>query len=64
MTRPQKLRAGKLWQITPTTEPETILYEGSKTACLAWLRAKGVLRHWKKGKSGLSLGRVIWEKEI
>lgn len=68
MDRHTQIRLGLIWQITPQTpitEPmsETVLFEGSRAACVKWMRERGVYRHWKAGKSGLSLGRLIWEAE-
>lgn len=57
MTRAEKIKAGKIWQVD--TAPDALLFEGTKTACLKWLRTNGHWREYKRGK--ISLSRLIWE---
>jgi hypothetical protein len=61
-TRNRKIGAGKLWQISTGYDPEEVVFEGSKTRCLAWLSTRNELRKWRRGKSAYRLGQLIWEK--
>ena len=55
---------GNLWSVHTHEDitPERILFEGSKSACLRWLREKGQIRNYKAGKE-VRLGRIILEIE-
>lgn len=59
MTRAEKIKAGKLWQVH--APPDTLLFEGSRTACLKWLRTNGKVKARKRWE--VVLGRLIWEPE-
>lgn len=59
--REKQIAAGKLWQISPVTDPDTVTFEGSRAKRIHWLRVKGEIQKWKRGKSGYTLGKVIWE---
>lgn len=55
MTRLQKIEKGKIYQIFSRKEPDTILFEGSKAACL---------RHFKSNslsKKDYGIGKLIIE---
>lgn len=57
MTRAQKIKAGKVWQVH--TPPDVLLFEGSRTACLKWLRTNNKVHARKRGE--VVLGQLIWE---
>lgn len=60
MTRLEKISAGKIWHVYPDSDPEKIMFEGSETACRAYLKAKRLTREFKRGI--IRIGKVIWEK--
>lgn len=60
-TRAEKIKAGKIWQVSPDGKPDEILYEGSKTACFAFVRDHYGMRAYKRGT--IRIGQLIWEKE-
>ena len=55
MTREQRIKRGLVWQVSPPTMPDDILFEGSKTECAAFIK--------RPGNSGLSCGKLLWEAE-
>jgi hypothetical protein len=58
MTRSEQIKAGNLWQVYPP-DSEAVLFEGSRAACLRYIREHGLNRQWKRG--GVRLGCLIWE---
>jgi hypothetical protein len=61
MTRAEKIKAGKIWQIYPDTDPDDVLFEGSKTAAIKFAR-EHIGPRWRRN-SKTRLGRLIWEPE-
>lgn len=63
-TRAEKIKKGKVWQVSEVAEDglEKVIFEGfSRSACISYLRKNNLLRFWKSGKSNLSLGQLIFE---
>lgn len=58
MTRQQQIDKGKIWQVHFDGKEE-VLFEGTKTACMRYLREKGWISDYKRGR--VRLGKVIWE---
>lgn len=61
MTRQDKINSGKLWQVYYSSKPDDILFEGSRSKCLTWLRQHDFWRLYKRGT--IRIGKLIWEKE-
>lgn len=61
-TRAEKIATGRVWHVYRDAEPDNTLFEGTKTACLVWLRAGTQWREYKRG--ALRVGRVIWEANL
>lgn len=59
MTREQKINKGKLWIIHPDSDGDKILFEGSKTSCVKYLKENKLWGDYKKGV--IRLGQLIWE---
>jgi hypothetical protein len=60
MTRQQQIKAGKLWCVHPDGVDENE-FEGSRTACLRYIRERFGMRAYKTGK--IRLGQIILEDE-
>lgn len=58
--RQSMIDAGKIWQVYPCSDSENILFEGSKTKCLSYIKEKFGMRAYKNGQ--IRLAKVIWEK--
>jgi hypothetical protein len=59
MTRAELIERFKLWHVYYDVDPDTILCEGSKTACLRYLSEHHLTRKVKRGE--IRLGQIIWE---
>lgn len=59
MTRAQKIEARKLWLVYPDKQDDKILFEGSRTACLKFIREKFGMRQYKHGT--IRLAQLIFE---
>ena len=60
MTRNEKIKAGKIWQVYRPESRDKILCEGSETKCRAFIRNfPGGKKQWSKGE--LILGQLIYE---
>ena len=57
--RQKHIDAGKVWQIYTDAEPDTILFEGCKTRCFAYVRLHYGMRAYKSGS--IRVGQVIYE---
>jgi hypothetical protein len=64
MTREEQIKKRKIWQVTKDGAPDDILFEGPKTKAFAFLKTVTSLRLWKRGKSGYSIGYLIWENPV
>ena len=60
MTREHKINSGKLWQVYPDGLPDDVLFEGSKTACMGYIK-QHFLMQYRKGL--VRLGKIIWESK-
>lgn len=60
MTREQQIRAGKVWQVYPASNADSIFFEGSRAACLRWLKEYGYWPSYKQGN--IRVGKLIWEQ--
>lgn len=60
VTRTEKIAGGQVWQVYPDGDPDKIMFEGSKSACQGYVKAKRLTRELKRGI--IRLGKVIWEK--
>lgn len=58
MTRQQLIDKRRLWQVYENGS-ETILHEGSKTACFRFIRDRFGMRSYRTGT--VRIGMVIWE---
>ena len=56
--RQKLIEQGKLWQVYPEGDSDNILFEGSRTACMKYIRQNCPLA-WRKNE--VRLGKVIWE---
>jgi hypothetical protein len=61
MTRQEKIKQGKIWQVWRKNDSDNVLFEGSRTACIKYLKEQGLYRLWKRGKADVSLGELISE---
>ena len=60
MTREQQIQKGKIWTVYPDIAPDDVIFEGSRAACMKFVREHGFERQRKKGT--IRVGQVIWEK--
>lgn len=60
MTRQQLIDKGKIYQVEER-DKNKLLFEGTRSKCIAYMRQKGILRQWKQGKSNYTLSKVIYE---
>lgn len=62
MIRSESIAAGKLWQVYTheSVKPEKVFFEGTRAACLRWLRENHLYNDYRKGV-GVRLGKLIWE---
>lgn len=58
-TRADRVRAGLVWQLYPDSNPDKLLFEGTRNACLAELQTRGLMREYRRGT--IRLGKLIWE---
>ena len=63
MTREQKIKKGKIWQVWKTNMPDNPEFEGSKTAAFKFLKTNVSMKLWKTGKTEWHVGKLIWENE-
>lgn len=63
-TRAEKIATGRVWHVYRDAEPDNTLFEGSKTACLKWLRndPRGYWYAFRRGE--IRIGKVIWEADL
>ena len=61
LTREQKISRGMIWQVYHPLTPDNILFEGSKRACMNFIRKVYGMRAFKKGN--IQLGQLIHEIE-
>jgi hypothetical protein len=59
MTRAEKIKLGKIWHVYPDDNPDNILFEGSKTACMTFIKEKFGIRQYNNGT--IRRGQLIWE---
>lgn len=59
LSRADRIKAGKLWQVYPDGEPDFILCEGSKIACEKYIREKNLKPQFKRGQ--IRIGKLICE---
>ena len=59
LTRADKIKNGKLWQVYASAKPDNICFEGSKTACMKYIRKTFGMWVYKRGK--IRIGQLIWE---
>ncbi len=50
----------KKYELYYSSQPETILFSGSRTACIKYLKSKNLFKLYKNGK--IKLGYTIWAK--
>lgn len=60
-TRSQLIHAGKVWQVYLAASPDDVLHEGSKTACIAFIRQKFGIGAYRRGT--VRIGKLIFEIE-
>lgn len=53
--REEKIKDGKIWRVYPDADPDKILFEGSRSACLRFLKTQ-------PGRDILCFGKLLWEK--
>ena len=58
MTRTDKIKHGKLWQVH-YDESDDVLFEGTRTACFKFLKEKRWMHRYKIGE--IRVGEVIFE---
>ncbi len=59
-TRAELINAGKIWNVTQK-DTNKKAFEGTKTACLNYLRKHGLMRDYRRGQT-VRLCRIIWEE--
>ena len=59
--RQHLIARGKLWVVYADATPDMILFEGSRTACLKYVRTTHGLRAYRNGR--IRIGQLIWEKQ-
>lgn len=59
--RSRDIAAGKIWVVYWDNNPDNHLHEGSRTACLRWLRGSkdGLWYAYKRNE--IRLAKLIWE---
>ena len=60
MTRADKINAGLIWQVSHDDDPDTVLFEGSKTAANRYAFEKYGRKYHR---AGAHIGQLIWENE-
>jgi len=58
-SRADKIKAGKIYQVYPDIDPDSIMFEGSKTACMTYIRKTCGMWGYKRGK--IRVGQLLWE---
>jgi hypothetical protein len=58
-SREQLILEGKIWQCYRDASPDTILFEGSKTACKNFMKIPSFCN--ARGKDKVILGKLLWE---
>ena len=61
--REAKIACGEIWTVHTheSIVPEKTFFEGTRAACLKWLKAKNLFRDYKRGVN-VRLGQTIWEE--
>jgi hypothetical protein len=49
----------RIWQVWMRNNPDVIICAGSKTKCIAFIRANYSMRLWNKGKGEVTLGYTL-----
>lgn len=52
--REEKIKQGKIWRVYPDADPDNILFEGSRSACLKFLKTQS-------NRAELRFGKLLWE---
>ena len=60
MSRTELIDNGKIWHVYKDGQAENILFEGTKTAAIQYIKEKFGMRQYKKG--AIRLARLIWEQ--
>jgi len=62
LTRKEKIKRGLIWTVHTheSISPFKVFFEGTRTACIRWLKENHQYRNYKRG-IGVRLGEVIWE---
>lgn len=60
MTRSELIDKGKLWQVCPASNIDTVYFEGTKTRCMDWMKVN-CWHEYKRYK--IRLCKVILELE-
>jgi len=60
MTRADKINAGLIWQVSHDDDPDTVLFEGGKTAANRYAFEKYGRKFYR---AGAHIGQLIWEPE-
>ena len=59
-TRQQLIDSGKIYQVYTEADSDTILFEGTRAKCMAWIK----IVCWRDYKKGIiRLGKLIWEND-
>lgn len=61
MTRTEQIAAGKVWQVYPGNDIDSILFEGTKAACVRYVKDRGFWKQYKRGV--IRIGQLIWDPE-
>lgn len=63
ITRESLISKGKIWTVYPEGKhkDEDILFEGTKTKCLSFIKEKFGMKAYRNGS--IRMAKVIWEKE-
>ncbi|MDO8611108.1 MAG: hypothetical protein Q7R95_11335 [bacterium] len=56
--RAQKIKLGKIWQVYPDSNGDDVKFEGSKSACIKYLKENKLWRSYKIGK--YRVGQLIF----
>lgn len=61
-TRQTLIAKGKIWQVYPNGkhDDEDVIFEGSKTKCMTYIKEKFGMRFYKNGQ--IRCSKIIWEK--
>ena len=59
LTRAQKIKLGKIWQVYFDIAIEDIQFEGSKSACIKYLKENNLWKKYKRGE--IRIGQLIFE---